>query len=314
MVVLTALALEYEAMRAQLDGIRRAVFDGTVFETGVLLGSDQRVALAEVGPGNRPTAVVTERARHELRPRAVLFVGVAGGLKGSVALGDVVVASKVYAYEGAKHTPDGAFARPMCWPASHGLSQIARHALRGGAWRERIPPAVRRTEPQVVPCVHIKPIAAGEVVLNARDCPLRLQLDRIFDDAVAIEMESAGLAEAADLGGLDALTVRGISDHADGQKASVDSQGWQPIAAAHAAAAAAAVIAALPSADGADTGVRAADGRDPRAADPGEDRRGSGGRTQLNTAWDGGTVNAVQDGSLTIRQVLSGNDRREQRR
>ncbi|MFF2619718.1 nucleosidase [Kitasatospora sp. NPDC058046] len=293
-MVLTALGLEYEAFRVHLSDLRRVVHGGTIFEVGVLAGTGRVVALAEVGPGNRPTAVVTERARQYLDPRAVLFTGVAGALKSDAALGDVVVASRIYAYESAKHTTAGTLPRPQSWPSSHQVSQAARHALRGREWHARIPPQVRLRWEGEGPCVHFKPIAAGEAVLNTTEGEVRRRLAQTFDDAAAIEMEGAGLAEAASLGGLEALVIRGLSDYADGAKAAADAAGSQPLAAAHAAAAAAAVIAALPPGPGETAGSR----NTPHT--PGPDT--AGGPTQVNTANTQGTVNAVQKGSLTISQ------------
>ncbi|MFE7134014.1 nucleosidase [Streptomyces sp. NPDC057638] len=290
-MVLTALGLEYEAFRNHLSELHRVLHAGTIFEVGVLTGTDHSVALAEVGAGNRPTAVATERARQHLDAWAVLFVGVAGALKSDLALGDVVVASRVYAYESAKHTSAGTLPRPQSWPSSHMLAQAARHALRGRDWHARVPGNVRLLWKENGPVVHFKPIAAGEAVLNTLKGAVRQQLERTFEDAAAIEMEGAGLAEAASLGGMDALVIRGLSDYADGAKAAADAAGTQPLAAAHAAAAAAAVIAALPSGPpGARSGAAPA-------------RLGStGGPVQVNTALTHGTVNAVQKGSMVIRQ------------
>ncbi|WP_051055596.1 MULTISPECIES: 5'-methylthioadenosine/S-adenosylhomocysteine nucleosidase [Kitasatospora] len=296
MVVLTALGLEYEAVRAHLSGLRRVVHGGTVFETGVLGTTGRAVALAEVGPGNRPTAVVTERARQHLDPWAVLFVGVAGALKRDVALGDVVVASRIHAYESAKHTPAGTLPRPQSWPASHPMLQAARHALRGREWHAGIPSDARGRWEGAGPAVHFKPIAAGEAVLNTSQGEVRRLLAEAFEDAAAIEMEGAGLAEAASIGGLEALVLRGLSDYADGAKATADASGSQPLAAAHAAAAAAAVIAALPAGPGEPPDSRGT-GKGPGAGEPGA----VGGPVQVNTAYTQGTVNAVQKGSLTIR-------------
>jgi hypothetical protein len=100
-VVLTALGLEYDAVRAHLTDTRQHTdANGTRYEIGMLRsGSPGRVALALIGEGN--LAAATGRAIGELTPRAVLFVGVAGGLTDSVALGDVVVATREVARTGA---------------------------------------------------------------------------------------------------------------------------------------------------------------------------------------------------------------------
>lgn len=235
-VLLTALSLEYQAIRVHLTELQERVHpDGTIFEVGLLPGSPWQVALAEIGQGTRSAAVITERARTWLRPDALLFVGVAGGLVDDIALGDVVVATKVYGFHGGKQTPEGFHARPQAWDASHRLEQAARAALRDPQWGRRLV--------QPMPNVHFKPIAAGEVVLNDPQSSLADQLNRQYNDAVAIEMESSGVAQAAHLAdGLQTLTVRGISDKADGRKRMTDADGWQQRAAANAAAAALAVL------------------------------------------------------------------------
>lgn len=242
-VVLTALEVEYRAARARLAGLAEHTHpSGTLFEVGWLDGTGWRVALAEIGAGNGGAAVLTERAIAEFRPRAVFFVGVAGTLKpGEVRLGDVVVATRVYAYHGGKEENGEFQSRPSSWPAPHDLEQRARRLRRSGEWAAEPPPGADQ------PRVHLGPVAAGEVVLNSADSPLKRQLRSHYQDAVAIEMESAGMAQAAHLNrGLAALTVRGISDCADGGKYAADAAGWQSIAAGNAAAFAFSLIRGLP--------------------------------------------------------------------
>src|SRR4051812_27577967 len=106
-VVLTALELEYQAVRQSLVDCRRADHpSGTVFEVGRLAGSRGLVALAVTGEGNTAAAILAERAITMFQPRALIFVGVAGALHNDLQLGDVVVATKVYAYHGGSVQPD----------------------------------------------------------------------------------------------------------------------------------------------------------------------------------------------------------------
>ncbi|WP_438453243.1 5'-methylthioadenosine/S-adenosylhomocysteine nucleosidase [Streptomyces asiaticus] len=234
LVVLTALDVEYEAVRAHLVEPRPRLHPaGTLFEVGRLDGTPWRVALAELGDGNQGAAVLTERAITMFGPRAVAFVGVAGALKGDIQLGDVVMATHVYAYHGGKDEDGGFHSRPRVWPVRQELDQLARYARRSGTWTGLLgqcPPGTTR------PAVHLKPVAAGEVVLNSADSPLRRQLRRNYQDAAAIEMEGAGVTQAAHLNAaLPALIVRGISGRADGKKYDADAEGWQSRAARHAA-------------------------------------------------------------------------------
>lgn len=79
------------------------------------------------------------------------------------------------------------------------------------------------------------------------DTALKESLRTRFEDAVAIEMESAGVIQAAHLNRLDAVTIRGISDAAGTDKGATDEQGWQRRAAANAAAFTAALLVTLHS-------------------------------------------------------------------
>ncbi|MFI5531990.1 5'-methylthioadenosine/S-adenosylhomocysteine nucleosidase [Kitasatospora sp. NPDC051853] len=239
-VVLTALGLEFEAVQAYLTDSQHELHPtGTVFEVGRLQGTERRVALAETGPGNQSAALVAEHARQLFSPVAMLFVGVAGAVKDDLHLGDVVVATKVQAYQGGKETRQGFLARPEGWQASHALLQLAKHVLRPNQpWTDG--------DPASRPTVHFKPVGAGDVLLNSAKSPLRTQLHQHYNDVVAVEMESAGLAHAAHIAGVDALTVRGISDRADGRKYAAADEEHQPRAAANAAAAAMAIVRRLP--------------------------------------------------------------------
>ncbi|WP_405090684.1 5'-methylthioadenosine/S-adenosylhomocysteine nucleosidase [Micromonospora sp. NBC_01392] len=229
-VILTALDLEYEAVRDQLTGLRvHRHSAGTRFEVGWTAQSDCRVALGLVGKGNHPAAVLAERAMAEFSPAAVLFVGVAGGLWPNIRLGDVVVASKIYAYHGGTSEDDGLKARPKAWEIPHEADQIAHHVDRSAEWRRGLPEGA-------APRVHFGPIAAGEVVQDSGISEQARWIRQHYHDAVAIEMEAAGVAQAGHLNrALPVVVVRGISDHADGSKAATDGQNWQPKAACHAA-------------------------------------------------------------------------------
>lgn len=290
-VMLTALELEYEAVRAHLTKLQTHAHQaGTMFEVGQLPGEEQCAAIAVTGVGNRAAAVLAERAISVFRPAALLFVGVAGALDDDLGLGDVVVATKVYAYDSGKDEDDGFLARPVAWPAPYELEQLARHVARTSSWQRLLQPD-RRSQ---APTVHFRPIAAGEVVLNSRTTPLAQQLHRTYNDAAAVEMESAGVAHAGHVNrSLPVLTIRGISDKADGGKQATDRLGWQPIAAAHAAAFATALAVELATRQAATRGPSST------AQDIGSPRI-----VQNVTAHAGGVAYAVADGNIYVNQLV----------
>jgi adenosylhomocysteine nucleosidase len=241
-VILTALGLEYEAVRAHLIAPRISEHPRhTRFEIGGIPGTSWQIALAETGVGNRSAAVITDRAVGMFRPVAIFFVGVAGALMTGIQLGDVVVGTRIYDYQGGMDTEEGFLARPQAWDAPYDLDQLARHVARTGGWTELLGSAGHGS----APTVYFRPIAAGGVVLSSRRTALAQQLRRNFNDAAAIEMESAGAAYAAHLNSVPILTVRGISDFADSRKYAADRTGSQTRAAGHAAAFTVALISEL---------------------------------------------------------------------
>jgi adenosylhomocysteine nucleosidase len=230
-VVLTALNLEYQAVRQRLaDPQVHRHERGTRFEVGNVQGTSCRVALGLTNKGNNSAAVIAERAIQEFSPVAVLFVGVAGALWDATRLGDVVMASHVYAYHGGTSEDDGLKARPRVWEAPHGVSQLASHLARLNDWAE--PVAGHEDTPQV----RFGAIAAGEIVQNSRISAEAKWIRQHYNDALAIEMEAAGIAQAGHLSGAPVAIIRGISDRADGTKNSADDRSQQPRAAANAAA------------------------------------------------------------------------------
>jgi nucleoside phosphorylase len=242
-VVLTALPLEAAAVRAHLpQPTRHDLPAGTIVEEAALPGTGYNICLVCTGPGNGQAAVVAERVINWAGPAAVLFVGIAGALKEDVALGDVVAATRVTGFQGGKDTADGFKTRPDTWASAHRLIQVAQYVEAHALWLKFLP-----DEGRPVPNVHFKPIVSGDVVKDTDDSPLAVLLNTTYNDAVAIEMEAAGAAQAAQHPAVDLLVIRGISDRSDGTKASSDDGAWQTRAARHAAAFALGVIAALPA-------------------------------------------------------------------
>lgn len=281
-VVLTALEVERAAVVQHLADVRPHRHPtGTVFERGVLAGHpDHHVVVGLTGAGNGAAAVITERALTEFHPSAVLFVGVAGGLRDWLRLGDVVVATRVYGYHAMRSEDDGDHARPRAYETAHTLEQTARVLARTATWRSGLPAG---EEP---PQVHFDPIASGEVVLNTRTSATARHLSHHFNDAVAVETESAGVAQCGHLhGSTPTITIRGISDFADGAKDVADRGGSQELAARNAALFTRVLIAELSSAQ---------DTSDP---DPRDGRRNGNATSVHNTV--SGTANfAIQAGVI----------------
>jgi 8-oxo-dGTP diphosphatase len=176
-VILSALDVEYRAVRERLVTVRRLdSVAGTLFETGTLYAGGE-VVLALTGKGHHPAAVIAERAISTFSPIAVLFAGVAGALTPDLNLGDIVVAPRVYAYRGAA-AGGGPMARPRIWEIDHRID-LAAHRVN------------RRFDQ-----VRFGPVASGEVLPDPQDSPERRWVDEPYEDPLTIDMEAAGVAQA----------------------------------------------------------------------------------------------------------------------
>jgi nucleoside phosphorylase len=189
--------------------------------------------------GNAPSAATTERSLTLFKPSFAFFVGIAGGLRDDLAIGDVIAANKVYGYEGGK--AGATFQpRPEATPVSHEAIQRANAVVRDMRWQKRIIPATRN-----LPNAMVKPIAAGEKVLTSKLASDLKRLRETYTDAHAVAMEDHGFGVAVQ--GHPQVcfaVVRGISDLIE-NKQQADRVGSHDIAASNAAAFAFEMLAGL---------------------------------------------------------------------
>ncbi len=139
-IFVTALELEYQAIRNHFPGLQRTVdAHGTVFEEGRFTGNTREwnIVLVRGGVGNVDVATAVASAIGRYSPDVMMFVGVAGGVK-DVAIGDIVVASDAYYYESTKSV-ERELARSRSSSSSHSLVQLAQAEASSDEWRDRIP-------------------------------------------------------------------------------------------------------------------------------------------------------------------------------
>lgn len=230
-VILTALPVEYLAVRACLTGEPQEEMhpEGTIYERGAFVtanGQTWDIGLVEIGAGNSGAALEAERAIAHFNPDVALFVGVAGGIK-DVKLGDVVASTKVYGYESGK-SESGFKPRFEIGLSAYALEQRARAIAR--EWFYKAQSANNASHPNAL----VAPIAAGEKVVASTQSDIFNFLKSNYGDVVAVEMEGFGFLEAARANQrVAAIVIRGISDLIDG-KAEADRSGSQRIAAQNA--------------------------------------------------------------------------------
>jgi nucleoside phosphorylase len=223
-VIITALEVETRAVLRQLGKHTIETVSGTGFFRGRFDRWD--VAVVEAGPGNATAAAIAVRAIQHYNPDAALFVGVAGGIK-DVAIGDVVVATKVYGYESGKDIAKDFQTRPDVQNTAHELEQRARVIRQQDDWKKRLDPGIKHDNT----AIFVAPIAAGEKVVASKKAATARLIREHYSDAVAVEMEGSGFLKGVHISHpTQGCVIRGISDLLSG-KANADKAGSQQRAA-----------------------------------------------------------------------------------
>jgi adenosylhomocysteine nucleosidase len=168
-------------------------------------------------PGPRSATMAFERMQKTFRPPVVLLVGIAGGIRDDLSIGDVVIADQVVYYDARRETAEG--------PRRRGQSQAMTATL-----RHRLHEFFRRYG-DMVPLdsgdsvrVWRGPIGSGDAVVTDRESNIIDFLRRFNEKTLAVETEAAGVGQAfyehmdEDRALQGWLTIRGISDLADKHK------------------------------------------------------------------------------------------------
>lgn len=241
-LIITALKEERDAVLNLLDSPRKIQRDGAPtyhiasvpayaqdgsYEVAVTMLNDM---------GNVEAAQHATRALHDLTPDYVLMVGIAGGVRGKVKLGDIIVARQVWYYEPAKVNSDSSQLRPIVYPADPLLLDRTQNYT-DLSWRDLIQttrPSRRTRKPSSEEQSEIvfAAIATGEKVIA--DTEFMKQIRQLHAKIAGVEMEAFGVAVAA-ANSRDRprfIAIRGICDFADRSK----NDAWHHYAAESAAA------------------------------------------------------------------------------
>jgi nucleoside phosphorylase len=239
-LIITALSVERDAVLQHLSGPEKIQFDGEpgTYHKSSLSASASDTPYSVVVTmlnqmGNVAASAHAAQAIRQFNPNYVLMVGIAGGIKGKVGFGDIVVSEQICYYEQSKETPSGSELRPQVYPSDPVLLDRAKN-YENNNWHNLI----KANRPdgsssQVLPKVHFCPFAVGEKVVADEERANALR-SHLHSKLLAIEMESFGVAFAAAQAANRPrfLAIRGISDHAD----HVKNDDWHEYAAASAAA------------------------------------------------------------------------------
>ncbi len=211
-----AMAVEVEALMAQLEGREEKRIGMDVFVSGKLFG--QEAVLAVCGPGKINAALCTQSMILYYHPEWVLNLGVAGAGDTDVSIGDMVIATAAVQHD-CDTSPIG---DPVGLVSKINLIELPCDA----ALRARLVKAAGAVEGVTV---HEGIIATGDQFIHSGD--VRSRINSLFR-AKAVEMEGGAVAHACYMHGVPCGVLRSISDQADGHS-DMDYPTFTRLAAAH---------------------------------------------------------------------------------
>ena len=225
------MAVEYQAVAKYLANPKRFVHETAAhaaYTVGEFVGKHHKYQVVIREPGQLPIemALATQEAIQHFHPQLALQIGVAGGIK-DVTIGDVLIADKVYSYEGGKEDKDGFKARPVMGGGSRELLAYAQIMSKSDEWKSRTGDGALHSR------IFFGAIASGSKVIANSNSPTYQNIKKHFNDSLGVEMEAYGFVLA--LHGVHGLVIRGISDLCEG-KAEASDEHWQPVAVERAAA------------------------------------------------------------------------------
>jgi adenosylhomocysteine nucleosidase len=198
--IIGAMEVEVENLLAMMPEKKTQTVSGIAYHSGNISGMD--CVVAQCGIGKVAAAVCAQTMILEYHPKAVLNVGVAGGIGAGIHIGDLVVSSGLVQHDmdtSAIGDKKGLISgiNLITIPASKPLLSVIVSAAKEIYGSEK---------------VHTGVIATGDQFI----CDAA-HLNRIADEfgACACEMEGGSIAQVCYLNHTDFVVIRAISDKAD---------------------------------------------------------------------------------------------------
>ena len=256
-VVLTIIDEEREAA-VRLMGLENTEWEKMNYWHGKVRsevnGEDLTVVVVQSRDrGNIAAAVVASQVIALFEPTNLIVVGIAGGVQGQdgIALGDIVVSNDLEYYELSKQAGGAEIPRPTVHePPSAALLDTSERARLKGQWFSLIQearPASVAPEPKALRGL----VLTGEKLLGDPNSQMLKTLLNKHDKALAVEMESGGVARAvwdnSSNWKAQFLVIRGISDYCNIEGNQETRDQWKIYAAEAASAFTLAVIQNTPA-------------------------------------------------------------------
>lgn len=209
-VILTPISPEYEAALLHLHQVKAVKEFAYLCQIGKFKGktTSYQVAICETSSGNLPVALAAKACIQFFQPSYMFLIGTAGGVK-QFNIGDIIIGTIGYDYEGGKEYDDGFKARPKVAHSDKKLVALAQKVGQQDNWKSRIKYSIPTNE------IKIKAgaIASGSKVLATLNSNALDIIKTHYNDTVALEMEAYGfLSTLSDYPDIPAINIRSISD------------------------------------------------------------------------------------------------------
>ena len=207
--VLTIIDEEFDAAQTALGAMNEVGVTGVFSPISGSKATHPFVLAQSSDRSNTPASNTLSQLVEYFRPEVFLVVGIAGGIQRSKQgpanrtlwdgprPGDVVVANYIHYGEFTKNLDRQQYARyfALDHPSSHLISAHARTIERNGgsSWCKEIK---ARRPTAGVPIVRVGELIAIECIAGDPKSEKEIHLLRRFDNAIAVDMESMGIARA----------------------------------------------------------------------------------------------------------------------
>ena len=194
--VLTAMTSEYEQLAALLADAGQCEKGGITYLVGRI--SSNEIILRQCGIGKVNAAVGTAELIRSFAPDAIVSTGVAGGIDASLSVMDVVVSSSIVYHDvwcGMGCEYGQVQGMPAVFAADEKMCNVAMSL---------------NDSPDNLTCIHAGLICTGDQFITNRE-----ELDKIksnFPQGLAVDMESAAIAQTCHIYGTPFVSFRIISD------------------------------------------------------------------------------------------------------
>jgi len=174
--------------------------------------------------GIAPAAVSTSSLIYNFRPRLLGTVGICAGVRGKVALGDVLIADPCFDWGGGKWVEEADGKRhflpaPYQWRLDIAIRSIVASFSRNESFLQEIHSSFNGLKPDSPPAIHIDAMASGAAVIQAG--ALMIELRSQHKNLIGVDMENYAVFTAANHCSVPrprVVAIKGVSDFGDHEK------------------------------------------------------------------------------------------------